>query len=387
MNLLREKVKKSTFSRNKKYVRTYADYVMYSFTKDRLLSTRLVSNPKGEVAVAKDFGAYGEPIDVFTREDVVDNNVNKARYTGHVYDDIAGLYYAKARTYDPRDKRFTSLDSVMDGLNRYEYCRSNPLKYTDPTGNSPVGTSPGAYACDFINEPRKYAEEDVLDNTGKAPYIGVLYLNRIDGAAGNGHTGIMLCRSDGTGDLYSYVSSEPSPTVIAGYSDANVNYAYGVDVKKFMSKGENKNGIYQYTVTDAIGYMSDANKRDAENRKAEEIYNRGIYISISNEQGMRIADATNQTILSVNGLGYDKPDYHLIFNNCDIQARKWLKAGGVDYILPALRPNNTYNDTLLELFMLDVNALYTQNRLFSKEFGIYYGDLSHIWENIRHKIE
>ena len=135
MNLLREKVKKSTFSRNKKYVRTYADYVMYSFTKDRLLSTRLVSNPKGEVAVAKDFGAYGEPIDVFTREDVVDNNVNKARYTGHVYDDIAGLYYAKARTYDPRDKRFTSLDPVMDGLNWYEYCRSNPLKYTDPTGN------------------------------------------------------------------------------------------------------------------------------------------------------------------------------------------------------------------------------------------------------------
>ena len=23
----------------------------------------------------------------------------------------------------------------MDGLNWYEYCRSNPLKYTDPTGN------------------------------------------------------------------------------------------------------------------------------------------------------------------------------------------------------------------------------------------------------------
>ena len=50
---------------------------MYSFTKDRLLSTRLVSDPKGEVAVAKDFGAYGEPIDVFTREDLVDNNVIK----------------------------------------------------------------------------------------------------------------------------------------------------------------------------------------------------------------------------------------------------------------------------------------------------------------------
>ncbi len=71
-----------------------------------------------------------EPIDVFTKEDLVDNNVNKARYTGHVYDDIAGLYYAKARTYDPTDKRFTSLDSVMDGLNWYEYCRSNLPKKT-----------------------------------------------------------------------------------------------------------------------------------------------------------------------------------------------------------------------------------------------------------------
>ena len=134
----------------------------YSFTKDRLLSTRLVSNPKGEAVVAKDFGAYGEPVDVFTREDLVDNNVNKARYTGHVYDDIAGLYYAKARTYDPTDKRFTSLDPVMDGLNWYEYCRSNPLKYTDPTGNEEIvvsgGHTSGDYKIGEDGKPRPYEE-------------------------------------------------------------------------------------------------------------------------------------------------------------------------------------------------------------------------------------
>ena len=43
---------------------------------------------------------------------------------------------------------------------------------------------------------------------------------------------LQLLRSDDTGDLYSFVGDANSPlTILCGYNDSNVNYAYGVDVK------------------------------------------------------------------------------------------------------------------------------------------------------------
>ena len=361
-------------------VGTYADYVMYSFTKDRLLSTRLVSDPKGEVAVAKDFGAYGEPIDVFTREDVADKNVNKARYTGHVYDDMAGLYYAKARTYDPTDKRFTSLDSVIDGLNWYEYCRSNPLKYTDLTGNVLAG------AENWLNltKPREYAEDDILDNTGKAPYVGVFFLNREDGAGGFGHVAMMLYRSDGTGDLYSYVGTTPSPTVAGGYNDANVNYAYGVDVEAFLKGEPNNDGKIEHKIKNPRGIRPGFDEQGKPSwATSNEVYDRGIYFHISDAQGQRMKEAADKTIREVNGIGYDMPDYHVLTNNCDTQTRKWLKAGGIEIergvsfkIFPKVAPNSIYKNK--------IEGIKKEDRKDELSAPIY-GNLSDIWGKIPHK--
>ena len=79
--------------------------------------------------------------------------------------------------------------------------------------------------------PREYAENDVLQNKNGAPYVGVFYLNIESGAFGNGHAAMMLIRSDDTGDLYSFVGDAKSTlTILCGYNDANVNYAYGIDV-------------------------------------------------------------------------------------------------------------------------------------------------------------
>jgi len=55
--------------------------------------------------------------------------------------DSTGLYYYNARYYDPTIGRFISPDTIIpypadpQSLNRYSYCRNNPLKYTDPSGN------------------------------------------------------------------------------------------------------------------------------------------------------------------------------------------------------------------------------------------------------------
>jgi RHS repeat-associated protein len=58
-------------------------------------------------------------------------------YTVHPYDPVLGLYYAKARIYDPADRRFAAMDpvkgTVMDpqSLIQYVYVLNNPLKYVD----------------------------------------------------------------------------------------------------------------------------------------------------------------------------------------------------------------------------------------------------------------
>ncbi len=63
------------------------------------------------------------------------------KFTGQEYDPEIRLYYFGARYYDATIGRFITPDSVVQSpgdpqsLNRYAYCRNNPLLYTDPTGH------------------------------------------------------------------------------------------------------------------------------------------------------------------------------------------------------------------------------------------------------------
>src|SRR5207244_545530 len=75
---------------------------------------------------------------------------NKFRFTGEALDPGTGLYYLRARYYDPSVGRFLVPDplrgSTRDplGLNLYVYALSNPLRYTDHTGlaTEQIQTSP-----------------------------------------------------------------------------------------------------------------------------------------------------------------------------------------------------------------------------------------------------
>ena len=67
--------------------------------------------------------------------------VNPIRYRGYYYDTEMGLYYLRARYYDPETGRFISQDDVsylapahLSGLNLYAYCNDNPVMGFDPNG-------------------------------------------------------------------------------------------------------------------------------------------------------------------------------------------------------------------------------------------------------------
>jgi RHS repeat-associated protein len=57
-----------------------------------------------------------------------------------VITDENGLYYMRARYYNPDIKRFVNLDVLLgsidsgQSLNRYAYVNGNPVLYTDPYG-------------------------------------------------------------------------------------------------------------------------------------------------------------------------------------------------------------------------------------------------------------
>src|SRR6266536_286605 len=57
-------------------------------------------------------------------------------FTGREWDPETGLYYYRARYYDPKIGRFISEDPIgfEGGINFYAYVDNNPVRYTDPQG-------------------------------------------------------------------------------------------------------------------------------------------------------------------------------------------------------------------------------------------------------------
>ena len=91
-------------------------------------------NESNQLAKSYDYDAFG------IEKNPSDEDSNPFRYCGEYYDVETGTYYLRARYYDPWIGRFTSEDSVRDGINWYAYCYDNPLTFIDPSGN--VGILP-----------------------------------------------------------------------------------------------------------------------------------------------------------------------------------------------------------------------------------------------------
>jgi RHS repeat-associated protein len=105
--------------------------VAYYYHADGLGSIVALSNASGRVAQAYEYDAFGRLHDRM--------NAVKQPYTftGREWDRETGLYYYRARYYDPEIGRFTSKDPIgINGgdVNFYAYVGNNPVNYSDPYG-------------------------------------------------------------------------------------------------------------------------------------------------------------------------------------------------------------------------------------------------------------
>jgi len=97
----------------------------------------------GEIENQYDYDIFGNP--TLT----VESYVNSIRYAGEYYDAETGLYYLRARYYDPYIGRFISEDSYWGedtnplSLNLYTYAHNDPIRYIDPSGHSILGVIGG----------------------------------------------------------------------------------------------------------------------------------------------------------------------------------------------------------------------------------------------------
>lgn len=90
-------------------------------------SIQSVANASGNVLAINRYDEYGAPSA---------DNLGTLQYTGQAWLTEVGLYYYKARMYNPRLGRFMQTDPIgyKDDLDLYAYVGNDPLDRGDPTG-------------------------------------------------------------------------------------------------------------------------------------------------------------------------------------------------------------------------------------------------------------
>lgn len=103
------------------------------YQADSLGSISSLSDSTGTIAETYTTDSFGEKI---TSSGSINNTV---QYTGREFDVETGLYFYRARYYDPSIGRFINEDPIqfLGGINSYRYVSNRPANFRDPWGLCP----------------------------------------------------------------------------------------------------------------------------------------------------------------------------------------------------------------------------------------------------------
>jgi len=105
---------------------------------DGLGSTTQLANSTGSATDSYLYDSFGN---ILLASGTTTNWFRYIGQLGYYYDIDLAKYYIRARTYDPASGRFLSRDPIglrNGGITLYDYVRSNPIQFTDPSGSQIV---------------------------------------------------------------------------------------------------------------------------------------------------------------------------------------------------------------------------------------------------------
>jgi RHS repeat-associated protein len=122
------------------------------YQADGLGSVTSLSNGAGALAQTYTFDSFGK------QTASSGSLTNPFQYTGRESDAETGLYYYRARYYDPTVGRFMSEDPTgfKGGLNFYPYVTNDPANQTDP-----MGFDSDSQRCRMLREKIENIEESI----------------------------------------------------------------------------------------------------------------------------------------------------------------------------------------------------------------------------------
>jgi len=118
----------------------------YYYLKDHLNTVNEITNVSGDIIQKMDYSAYGvlRSVKDASGAGVEFKNApvrSSFTYTGREYESELGMYYYRARYYDPSTGRFLQQDpdpgklaNPSTFLSKYVYAANNPVMFNDPTG-------------------------------------------------------------------------------------------------------------------------------------------------------------------------------------------------------------------------------------------------------------
>jgi len=145
----------------------------YTFHHDHLRSVVGLTAHEGSTVETTKYGAFGEEISSSGTSE------NFLKYTGREHDEDTGLYYYRARYYDPEVGRFLTEDPIGfdGGINFYTYAQNNPVNFNDPMGHDVVTSGfkfeVAGWAAQIVKKAYEITTGDVNDFTVTGLGLGV----------------------------------------------------------------------------------------------------------------------------------------------------------------------------------------------------------------------